>query len=58
MNEIKKEMDWYPYIIYFLQQTGKKVLQNEVEFFEQLKILDLFAWDNNYYYVIEVKKYI
>ena len=55
MNEIKRETDWYPHIERFLEPRKIKILQNEVEFFEQLKDVDLFGFDTKYYYVIEVK---
>lgn len=55
MSEIKKETDWYPHIERFLKPRKIKILQNEVEFFEQLKDVDLFGFDPKYYYVIEVK---
>ncbi|WP_346880290.1 MULTISPECIES: hypothetical protein [unclassified Clostridium] len=55
MINIQKEIILYPHIEKLLNGRGSYILQNEVNFLEQLKAIDLLAKDENYYYVIEVK---
>lgn len=56
MEDIKKEVELYPYIRELLRKKYIKLLQNEINFLEQLKAVDLFGMDKKYYYIIEVKK--
>lgn len=55
-DEVKKECEWYPFIDQCSQEKNIFIIQNEVNFFRQLKPVDLFAIGEKYYYVTEVKK--
>ncbi|MBU6135195.1 hypothetical protein [Clostridium tertium] len=50
------EAELYPIIKNYFESQGIQILQNDVNFFYQLKTPDLLAVDSTRYYVIEVKK--
>ena len=50
------EGELYPIIKKYFENEDIQILQNNVKFFNQLKIIDLLAVSPYRYYVVEVKK--
>lgn len=55
---MNNEAQLYSFIEKYLMNRGIEIIQNEVNFLKQLKIMDLLAkkYDSSIYYFIEVKK--